>query len=67
MRWPWPYPRRGDVKGILFIVVLLGLISSGFFYRFRNYEWPINYGFGPEWDCTLVPNGQPICIKKLGQ
>jgi hypothetical protein len=66
MRWPRPYPTRGDVMGILFIVVLLGLISSSFFYWFPNSK-PINYGFGPDWDCTLVPNGQPICIKKPGQ
>jgi hypothetical protein len=26
MRWPRPYPTRGDVMGILFTVVLLGLI-----------------------------------------
>jgi hypothetical protein len=62
---PRPYPTRGDVMGILFIVVLLGLISLGFSW-FTNSK-PNNYGFGPDWDCTLVPNGQPICVKKLGQ
>ena len=50
--------------GILFIVVLLGLISLGFSW-FTNSK-PNNYGFGPDWDCTPVPNGQPICMKKPG-
>jgi hypothetical protein len=64
MRWPLPYPKRGDVMGILFIVVLLCLIACSF------YGFPTskpNNGFGPDWDCTPVPNGQPICVKKLGQ
>lgn len=64
MRWPLPYPRRGDVMGILFIVVLLCLIAFGF-YWFPNSK--TKNGFGPDWDCTPVPNGQPICIKKRGQ
>jgi hypothetical protein len=24
-------------------------------------------GFGPEWDCTTQPKGEPICIKKIGR
>jgi hypothetical protein len=51
--------------GVLFILVLLFLIASGF-YWFPNSK-PTNNGFGPDWDCTPVPNGQPICIKKLGR
>lgn len=66
MRWPRPYPTRGDVCGILFIVVLLGLIASSFVYGVPSSK-PNNYGFGPDWDCTLMPKGEPICIKKLGQ
>jgi hypothetical protein len=23
-----------------------------------------NWGFGPEWDCTSVGRGEPVCIKK---
>jgi hypothetical protein len=65
MRWPRPYPTRGDVMGILFIVFVLCLIVFCF-YWFPNSK-PNNNGFGSDWDCTPVPNGQPICIKKLGQ
>jgi hypothetical protein len=50
--------------GVLFILALLFLIASGF-YWFPNSK--PNNGFGPDWDCTPVPNGQPICIKKLGR
>jgi hypothetical protein len=53
------------VIGVLFILVLLFLIAFGF-YWFPNSK-PNNNGFGPDWDCTPVPNGQPICIKKLGR
>ena len=24
-------------------------------------------GFGPDWDCTPQPKGEPICIKKIGR
>jgi hypothetical protein len=65
MRWPWPYPARGDVKGVLCIVVLLCLIAFSV-YWFANSK-PNNNGFGGDWDCTPVPNGQPICIRKLGR
>jgi hypothetical protein len=65
MRWLPSHPTRGDVKGILFIVVLLGLMAFSF-YWFPNSK-PHNNGFGPDWDCTPVPNGQPICIRKLGR
>jgi hypothetical protein len=51
--------------GILFTVVLLGLIFLIVCW-FPNAK-PNNNGFGPDWDCTPVPNGQPICIKKLRQ
>jgi hypothetical protein len=64
MRWLPPYLTRGDVMGILFVFVLLGLMASSY-YWFPNFK-PHNNGFGPDWDCTPVPNGQPICIKKRG-
>jgi hypothetical protein len=24
-----------------------------------------NNGFGPDWECTAQPKGEPTCIKKL--
>jgi len=26
-----------------------------------------NAGFGPDWDCTPHPSGEPTCIKKIGR
>ncbi|ESX74611.1 hypothetical protein X754_19795 [Mesorhizobium sp. LNJC403B00] len=26
-----------------------------------------NFGFGPEWQCTLMPKGDPICVKLVGK
>jgi hypothetical protein len=25
-----------------------------------------NAGFGPDWDCTPMPKGDPVCVKKPG-
>jgi hypothetical protein len=67
MRWPQWYLRRGDVMSILFVIVVLCLVA------FRLYWFPtikvatgVVTGFGPDWDCTPVPRGEPICIKKPG-
>ncbi|MGJ4947682.1 hypothetical protein ACQR07_04735 [Bradyrhizobium sp. HKCCYLS20291] len=62
MSWPLPYPRRGDLLSILFILFLLCFLASCF-YWFPNTK--LNFGFGPEWDCAPVPKGDPICIKKF--
>ncbi|ESZ38205.1 hypothetical protein [Mesorhizobium sp. L2C066B000] len=26
-----------------------------------------NFGFGPEWQCTPMPKGDPICVKLVGK
>jgi hypothetical protein len=61
----WPYLTRGDVAGILLVIVILGgllFISVIFPDPFRK----TNYGFGPEWDCSSPTggNGYPVCIKR---
>jgi hypothetical protein len=65
MRWPQWYPKRGDVVGILFVVMLICIISFSFWFP-KSQPNPAA-GFGPDWDCKFVPNGEPVCIKKPGR
>jgi hypothetical protein len=56
------YPRRRDIPGILFILLLL----AGVFYLNLKYpNWKRPTGFGPEWEC-LAPGriGSSFCVRK---
>jgi len=64
MRWPQWYPTRADVMGILFALVLI-CISAFLLVRFPSVHQAT--GFGPDWDCKSVPNGEPVCMKKPGR
>jgi hypothetical protein len=65
MRWPWPRLRTGDVTAIILTIALI----AGVFIFTTLVKIPIlaptwNNGFGPEWECTSVGQGDPVCIKK---
>ncbi len=64
MKWPQWYPTRADVIGVLFVVALLGVVAVAAIKGPQ--QRTNNAGFGPDWDCTAVPNSEPICIKKIG-
>lgn len=61
----WPYLRRGDISGVVFMAVVLAAIVfvSLFFPRFGQR----NFGFGPEWQCVRMEKGDPICVKLVGK
>jgi hypothetical protein len=64
MRWPHWYPTRADILGILFALIVVGLCA------FVVVRFPLfrrATGFGPEWDCTVMPKGDPVCTKKLNR
>jgi hypothetical protein len=65
MKWPWLSPTPRDVL----IVIVMVAIGYGFFSFALKNPYPdvirSNYGFGPDWRCTAVPSGEPVCIKKL--
>ena len=63
MKWPYGYPTFGDVISVLVVVLVLSLLALGWFPNWRN----TGAGFGPDWDCTPVPKGDPICIKRLAK
>jgi hypothetical protein len=65
MRWPRWYLKRGDVIGVLLVLLVLGLVAFRFYLFPKSAEPDAGTGFGPDWDCTPVPNGQPTCIKRV--
>jgi hypothetical protein len=66
MKWLQWYPTRADIMGVAFVVVMVCLFAFAVI-RFPDLQLRrANAGFGPGWDCTVVPKGEPICIKKPG-
>jgi hypothetical protein len=59
IRW-----QRGDVLGALFVLAVLGLLLFTYI-QFPGFKGAT--GFGPDWDCMSVPNGEPICAKKVAR
>jgi hypothetical protein len=65
MKWLWWNASRGDVIGVLFVMLVLGLLV---FVAIRpSAPQNTNAGFGPDWDCTPQGQGGPTCIKKPGR
>ena len=60
----WPYLRHGDIAGILLMAVVLAVIASVLlFLPLREH----NFGFGPEWQCARMEQGDPICVRVIGK
>ena len=62
--FPW-YLTRGDVLGGLFVLALLCLMLFTYI-RFPGFPAQTT-GFGPDWDCRSVPQGDPVCVKKIAR
>lgn len=54
-----PHLRRGNIAGILFMAVFLAVLGFVLFHPVRDQ----NFGFGPEWQCTRMGGGDPICVR----
>jgi hypothetical protein len=52
-----------DIAGFLSVVAIVGVILY-VFVDVKGERRPRNFGFGPEWSCTHVPGGDPVCLKK---
>ncbi len=61
---PW-YLTRGDVLGGLFVLAVLCLLIF-IYIRFPG-RTAQTTGFGPDWDCKSVPQGDPICVKRIAR
>ena len=60
----WHDLRPGDIKGILLMVALFGgLVVAMLLGLGKN----ANFGFGPEWQCTPMPKGDPICVRLIAK
>jgi hypothetical protein len=59
------YPRRGDLLAVLLAIVVIG----GFAVMASMGQWRLlpNFGFGPEWRCTYVGEGEPVCGKDISK
>jgi hypothetical protein len=61
MKWPWPLPRLAEVLGITFAIAIICVLAV---LGISRQQTP-NAGFGPNWDCIQVPNGEPVCVKRI--
>jgi hypothetical protein len=59
----WPFRTRQDILRICLAVLVVGIAVLVFLVVLPR-KLP-NGGFGPEWQCTTMPNGEPaVCVKK---
>jgi hypothetical protein len=66
MRWPWLEPSPQDVAGIAFGIVL-AVVVTFVLIKFPSFQRnSSNFGFGQDWDCTNIPMGEPVCVKRVG-
>jgi hypothetical protein len=65
MKWPQWYPTRADLLGIFFAAVVVCLFAFAMIRAPYPRLGQTNAGFGPDWECTDLPQGGPVCIKKL--
>jgi hypothetical protein len=59
--WVWLTTSRREALAVIALAVLLGIGAFSFI------KYPVGSrasGFGPEWDCTHVGQGDPVCVKK---
>jgi hypothetical protein len=59
--WAWLTMSRREVVAIIALIALLGIVAFSFI---KNPVGSRATNFGPEWDCTSVGHGDPVCVKK---
>jgi hypothetical protein len=63
MKWPWfPLSRESIMAFVVCLVFGTALLFA--YVKAPNLGRSPNAGFGPDWDWTAVPKGEPICIKR---
>ncbi len=60
----WHDLRPGDLKGILLMVAVFAGLAAAMLLGFGKNT---NFGFGPEWQCTPMPKGDPICVRLIAK
>jgi hypothetical protein len=68
MRWlQWTPDRNGIVAVALATVIIVCVFAFLMIYFPDLQQRGAASGFGPDWDCTAQPKGDPVCIKKPGR
>jgi len=62
LRW-----HLGPHKAVIFTAAIIaaGFAAVWFMLPPSDRLLRANNGFGPDWECTAQPKGEPTCIKKL--
>jgi hypothetical protein len=56
--------RRGDIiAGVLCFIVVVGFLLACV--RYPYFPFFGQTGFGPDWDCSRLPETEPVCIKRV--
>lgn len=68
MKWLQWTPHRNGIVGVLLALVVIVCVFALFVMYFPDFQQRrANAGFGPDWECTAQPKGDPVCIKKPGR
>jgi hypothetical protein len=68
MKWLQWTPDRNGIMGAVFAFIIIVSIFAFLVTYFPDFQQRrANVGFGPDWDCTAQPKGDPVCIKKPGR
>jgi hypothetical protein len=60
----WPRSHFAQHKGAIFAAVLIGVVLAIYVLFPMNMQ-KTTAGFGPDWECSPQPKGDPVCIKKI--
>jgi hypothetical protein len=68
MKWLQWTPDRNGIVGVVFAFIVLVSVFAFLVTYFPNFQQrSASAGFGPDWECTAQPKGDPVCIKKPGR
>jgi hypothetical protein len=68
MKWlQWNPDRNGIVAVVFAALIIVGIFAFLVTYFPDFQQRSQSSGFGPDWQCTAQPRGDPVCIKKPGR
>jgi hypothetical protein len=53
-----------DVLRVAFVVAIICVVAV-MEIGLAHFRLVTNAGFGPDWDCTPMPKGEPFCVKRI--
>jgi hypothetical protein len=68
MKWlQWTPDRNGIVAFVFALIVIVSAFAFLVTYFPDIQQRSRSSGFGPDWNCTAQPKGDPVCVKKPGR